>query len=594
MIERKDISSFFDLEAEAAKKSWDALMKLPIKERVRKRKAINQVILDKDFNEYSDENKRLFKVTFIKNLSDFKEGDCLLLHKENLNSGIKCTVNRFEDDNTIIIEVFSWPCDLDSYYDTPLCLDKDFVDLRQNVFDNFLVTLPTENEFWNKLIINTKQIPTFKNKVDIENKLEETVKNFTLSLLPCQRDAIINSMAAEDYYLIQGPPGTGKSFVLSLIVMEELVYFKNKVIIIGPNHMAINNTLIQVVKNFPFLYPAVHKVGQSYNAPNYKIIVDNEPEEIKEFLNKYGDDLSIDNIHYLNTWNVNQLELPMVFGITSHSLYTSRARGLECDTLIIDEAGQMTIPLALMGMIKAKKVIFAGDYKQLPPIVSSEEIRDEMKQSVFQSLITDENCTMLDVSFRMCEPICNFVSELFYDGELKPMKLGCGNAVINSNPLYSFDSPVIIHHIDDCGEQTSDKEAEFIADVVKNYLKYGLPASEIAVLSPFRAQAANIRRVIRKNEYIKEEEYQQIAVDTIDKMQGQEREVIIFSLVAGDIEYMTEMADFLYNPNKLNVAFSRAKSKLIIVGNIDKLKLMDSATFPHLKRMLGSQYVKLV
>ena len=115
MIERKDISSFFDLEAEAAKKSWDALMKLPIKERVRKRKAINQVILDKDFNEYSDENKRLFKVTFIKNLSDFKEGDCLLLHKENLNSGIKCTVNRFEDDNTIIIEVFSWPCDLDSY-----------------------------------------------------------------------------------------------------------------------------------------------------------------------------------------------------------------------------------------------------------------------------------------------------------------------------------------------------------------------------------------------------------------------------------------------------------------------------------------------
>ena len=57
---------------------------------------------------------------------------------------------------------------------------------------------------------------------------------------------------------------------------------------------------------------------------------------------------------------------------------------------------------------------------------------------------------------------------------------------------------------------------------------------------------------------------------------------------------MTEMADFLYNPNKLNVAFSRAKSKLIIVGNIDKLRLMDFAMFPHLKRMLGSQYVKLV
>lgn len=581
MIERKDISSFFDLEAEAAKKSWDALMKLPIKERVRKRKAINQVILDKDFNEYSDENKRLFKVTFIKNLSDFKEGDCLLLHKENLNSGIKCTVNRFEDDNTIIIEVFSWPCDLDSYYDTPLCLDKDLVDLRQNVFDNFLVNLPSEKKYWNELKINTKQAPVFKDKADVEDELEDTIKNFKLNLLPRQREAIINCMAAEDYYLVQGPPGTGKSFVLSFIILEEIAYFNRKVIVVGPNHLAINNTLIQVAKNCPSYIPNVLKVGQTYNMPDFKMIED-------------GKEMKIENILRLNTTAASNSGFAWVIGLTPHCLYTSRARGLECDTLIIDEAGQMTIPLALMGMIKAKKVIFAGDYKQLPPIVSSEEIRDEMKQSVFQSLITDENCTMLDVSFRMCEPICNFVSELFYDGELKPMKLGCGNAVINSNPLYSFDSPVIIHHIDDCGEQTSDKEAEFIAEMVGNYLKYGLSSSEIAVLSPFRAQAANIRRVIRKNEYIKEEEYQQIAVDTIDKMQGQEREVIIFSLVAGDIEYMTEMADFLYNPNKLNVAFSRAKSKLIIVGNIDKLKLMDSATFPHLKRMLGSQYAKLV
>ena len=596
MIERKDISTFFELEAIAAKERWDALMKLPIKERVRKRKAINQVSLDKDFNEYSDENYMLLKISFVKNLSDFKEGECLVLHKEECLSGIKCTINKFEEDNSIILEVFppNMPIDIESYYDVPLCLDKDLVDLRQNVFDNFLVSLPIENGFWNNLKINTKQAPVFKNRTDIEDELEETVKNFALSLLPCQIDAIINCMAAEDYYLIQGPPGTGKSFVLSLIIMEELVYFKNKVLVIGPNHMAINNTLIQVVKNFPFLYPAVHKVGQSYNAPNYKISVDNEPKEIKDFLNGYGDDLSIDNILYLNTWNANQSEMPMVFGLTSHSLYTRRARGLECDTLIIDEAGQMTIPLALMGMIKAKKVIFAGDYKQLPPIVSSEEIRDEMKQSVFQSLITDENCTMLDVSFRMCEPICNFVSELFYEGELKPMKEGCGNAVINSNPLYSFDSPVIIHHIDDCGEQTSDKEAEFIADMIENYLKYGLSASEIAVLSPFRAQAAHIRRYIRENECINEEECQQVAVDTIDKMQGQEREVIVFSLAAGDFDYMTEMADFLYNPNKLNVAFSRAKSKLIIVGNIDKLKQIDSTMFPHIERMLVSQYVKFV
>ena len=597
MIKRNDISKFFELEAEAAKENWETLMKLPIKERIRKRKSISSVYLDKDYNDYSEEKYHLLRLTFEKNLSDFKEGECLILHKDEDNVyGIKCTINRFEDDNTIIIEVFppNLPVDLDSYYDIPLYLDKDLVDLRQNVYDGFMVQLPSESDFWDNNILNTKSSPTFKDKEKLKKELEESIKSFNLDLLPRQIEAVINSIATEDYYLIQGPPGTGKSFVLSLIIMEELAYLKHKVVVIGPNHLAINNTLIQVIKNFTFLYPSVHKVGQGYNAPNYKVTLDNQPQIVKDFLREYGDDLKIDNILYLNTLNVNQSELPMVFGMTSHSLYTRRARGLECDTLIVDEAGQMTIPLALMGMIKAKKVIFAGDYKQLPPIVSSEEIDEEMKQSVFQRLISDDNCTMLDISFRMCEPICNFVSELFYDGQLKPMKRGCGSAVVNSNPLYSFDTPIIIHHIDDNGEQTSDREAEYISDIIDNYLNQGLSASEIAVLSPFRAQAANVRRHIRKNEGISEENSSLLAVDTIDKMQGQEREVIIFSLTSGNIDYMIEMADFLYNPNKLNVAFSRAKSKLIIVGNIDNLEHISSEMFPHIKKMLDSQYVKFI
>ena len=454
MINSNNISNFFELEAKVAKENWEALIKLPIKERIRKRKAISFVYLDKDYYEYSEENYKIFRVTFEKNFSDFKEGDCLVLHKGEDNVyGIKCTINRFEDDNTIIIEVFppNLPIDLDSYYDIPLCLDKDLVDLRQHVYSNFLMKLSYENDFWNNHILNTKSPSTFVNKENIKRELGEFIASFDLNLLSSQTEAIVNSISAEDYYLIQGPPGTGKSFVLSIIIMAEMTYLKNKVIVIGPNHLAINNTLIQVVKNFPFLYSGVHKVGQSYNAPNYKINIDGQPQEIKDFLRNFNEDIEnlyIDNILYLNVYNVNQSELPMVFGMTSHSLYTKRARGLECDTLIIDEAGQMTIPLALMGMIKAKKVIFAGDYKQLPPIVSSEEIDKEMKQSVFQHLISDGNYTMLDISFRMCEPICNFVSELFYDGLLKPMKQGCGNAVINNNPLYSFDTPIVIHHIE--------------------------------------------------------------------------------------------------------------------------------------------------
>ena len=171
------------------------------------------------------------------------------------------------------------------------------------------------------------------------------------------------------------------------------------------------------------------------------------------------------------------------------------------------------------------------------------------------------------------------------------MKHGHSNTLICDNPLYSFDSPVILHEEDDEGEQVSEKEAAFIANVIAGFLTKGIHADEIAVLSPFRAQAANIRRAIKKHEGISKENRQKITSDTVDKMQGQERDVILYSLVSGNIDYMLEMAEFLYNPNKMNVAFSRAKSKLIIVGSLSKLSNLELPEYPHINRMLNSKYV---
>ena len=583
MVTKKDITEFFDLEAEASKKSWEALMSLPIKDRIRKRRAIQSVYLNRDYRETSDDGYVLIKVSVGVNLADFKEGECLVLHKEESLSGIQCTLNSFIGDDEIILEVFppNMPISIDSYYDVPLLLDRDKVDLREHVYWPFTWNLSGDDEFWNNLILNSRPTPIFEDKEKNTEELDDTIKNFKLDLLPRQKEAILNSMSAKDYYLIQGPPGTGKSFVLALIMLEEIAYFNHKVVVIGPNHMAINNALGQVLKTAPPYSPIVYKVGQSYNAPKHKVVF-----EDKEY--------RIENIQRLNSYNANNAENPWIIGLTPHSLYTSRGRDLECDTLIIDEAGQMTIPLALMGMIKAKKIILAGDHKQLPPIISSEEVRKEMRQSAFQMLIKEDNCTMLDVSFRMCEPICNFVSELFYDGKVKSKKNGCGDLIKCNEQLYDFQTPIVIHNVDDNGEQTSDKEAEFIADTIAGFLKKGLPANEIAVLSPFRAQAANVRRHVRKHPDIAEEDRNQIAADTIDKMQGQEREVIIFSLVSGNLDYMTEMAEFLYNPNKMNVAFSRAKSKLIIVGNIEQIKKISSVDYPHIKKMIESEFVKYV
>ena len=582
MITFSELSNFFNQEAEAAKNSWEALMALPIKDRIRKRRAIDGVYLDQNYREYSPDGETLLKLTISKNLSDFKEGDSLLLHREGTTTGLSCTLFSFEGDSIVYISVYSMPSNLDNYYNTSLVLDKDLVDLRHHVFYKFLFSdsFPKQEEL-ERSLINAKPAPIFANMDKLEEELNETTNAFKLDFLPRQREAILKSLATTNYYLIQGPPGTGKSFVLTWIILEEMYYFKHKVIVIGPNHMAINNVVKGIPKAFPLFINRVFKVGQSYNAPKFKVTIEDKEYELTNFPGL--------RVHVCNSdedaWTI---------GLTPHALYTRRASGLECDTLVIDEAGQMTIPLALMGMIKAKKVILAGDHKQLPPIISSDEIQGEMRQSAFQTLMTEENCTMLDISFRMCEPICNFVSDLFYDSKVKPKEKGCGKLIVCKEPLYSFKKAVIIKHIEDDGEQTSEKEAVFIADTIAEFLKKGLPADEVAVLSPFRAQAANVRRKVRKHSRILEEQSKLIVADTIDKMQGQEREVIFVSLVAGNLEYMTDMADFLYNPNKLNVAFSRAKSKLIIVGNVNQLKKISSTEFPHIKNMLESKYATLL
>jgi superfamily I DNA and/or RNA helicase len=166
--------------------------------------------------------------------------------------------------------------------------------------------------------------------------------------------------------------------------------------------------------------------------------------------------------------------------------------------------------------------------------------------------------------------------------------------LICDNALYSFDTPVVIHNVEDDGEQTSDKEAEFITDTIDKLISKGVTASEIGVLAPFRAQAANVRRHIRKCKTIPDDVKNEITADTIDKMQGQEREVIIFSMVSGNLDYMTEMAEFLYSPNKLNVAFSRAKSKLIVVGNINRIKQLNMAEYPHIEKMLNTKYATML
>lgn len=565
------IKKFFDSEAEAAYKSHEALMALPIKERVHKRKAIANVTLDKDFRSRNTEGEILLKLYAPTNLADFKEGDPILLHEDGQRFGLNAKIEDINTEGDITISVFSMDMiiDQEEWSKKRLVIDKGSIDLRKNVYYKFLEQLPSEDsQYWEEHIINNAQRPvSIENREACLKEVEETEKEFNLRFTAMQKEAIVNSLAAKDRYHIVGPPGTGKTWALAWLILEMMYYQNKRVVVTGPNHLAINNVLKKVKEIIP--NALVAKIGQSCHARDLCFEAN-------------GEQVNIQNLVYPDVSKLNSIEGPMLIGMTPHAMYTRRGRGIKADVLVIDEAGQVSIPLGLMGMNNFKKWILCGDDKQLPPIVQSQDNVKDFSHSIFAHLLSPNNSTMLDKSFRMNPGICSLVSELFYEGKLRCGQTGVGHDIQDSSdPVFSYNTPVSLINVEDNGEQVSDKEASTIAGIVKGFIERGLPASEIAVISPFRAQATNIHHAVQES--IGKELVKEVVSDTVDKLQGQEREVIIFSLTTGNLEYAKEeMAEFLYNPQKLNVAFSRAKFKLIIVGNFSMIsKLGEEASVIH-------------
>lgn len=577
------LRQFFDEEAKAEKASYDALMQLPVEGRVRKRKCIVGISLDRDYKVIGEMGERLFRITFGQNLSDFKEGERVVLHY-NWQAKMPGEIYEIPDDHSMIISADAYNCFIDPYSlcGKELVLDKDTADLRPFVYNPFVDSLPADKEFWENHPVNSRPQAQLVNLEECRTELNDTISNFGIKLLPKQYEAVLHSMAAENLYLLQGPPGTGKSFVLALIMLEEMGYFKRKVAIVGPNHAAINNALEKLVELSPtMLYDYVAKIGKKYQAPQQLFEINGEQKPLR---NLYGCDAS----------KMKAFPYALALGLTPHTLYTRRGRGLKFDTIIIDEAGQESIPLAIMAMQCGKKVILAGDHKQLSPIIRNDNIPESLKSSIFGRLMNKGNFTMLDTTFRMSDPICKFVSHLFYDGKLETVKKNTGALPVSADPLVSADAPIVICDVEDSGMQASEKEAEKVAQICSDLIANGLQGDQIGILTPFRAQVAQIKRAIRNCKSIPDNHKLAIVADTVDKMQGQEREAIIYSMASGDPDYMMEMGDFLYNPQKLNVAFSRAKSKLIIAGNTATLNEVGKAAYPLLEKIVTYPHAVIV
>ncbi len=419
-----------------------------------------------------------------------------------------------------------------------------------------------------------------------------------------QNLAVERAMQMKDYLLIHGPPGTGKTSVIAEIV-KRLWLEGQRVMLAAFTNQAVDNMLKRLDSE------GMHDFMRLGNARNVDSAIADRllKRPVGQNL-KAADTLEAvqDLLRSVSivasttaTWSSDKFT-----SSTSNDTRENKENALfQFDVAIIDEAGQLTVPAILGALRFAKRFILVGDEKQLPPLVLSKEAAGMgLSESLFSILklkdhdyrkdkIQSESaCVSLRMQYRMNKWISHFASKVFYDGLLIP-HVSVANSLLDVVPpepirrnekaciMQAIDPMAPMVFLDVSGNQerakTSNAEALAVREAVAGLLARGIAEHEIGIIAPYRAQVANLRRhLFRDDETIGWEALlynTQLTVDTVDRFQGGERPVIIMSFATTTRpEVDSQLREHLTNPNRLNVALTRAQKKLILVGNVSAIE----------------------
>jgi len=264
-----------------------------------------------------------------------------------------------------------------------------------------------------------------------------------------------------------------------------------------------------------------------------------------------------------------------------------RFANLKFDVTIIDEAGQIQIHNALVPMSVSNKLIMLGDHKQIPP--SAQDLlrpceengfdTELLSKSLFEKMyeeLPDSNKIMLDTQYRMPGEIADIISEWFYDGEYKspPFKRNMEPYIkcLSEKPFLIIDTSKEKNRFEtriEGGGANNRLEAEIAADIVNLAAAEGIEVKDIGIISAYKAQVKLIRELLG-NSFDKDTVREIVA--TLDSFQGQERNLIIYSFTkSSNRDAKSSRIGFLNELRRLNVAMSRCKKMLILIGDMDFL-----------------------
>ncbi|EJE4178462.1 AAA family ATPase [Vibrio parahaemolyticus] len=518
------------------------------------------------------EGKNHLHVILGENESRFREGDMICLHlgepteKRHVQQG---TIEA-ENENEWLVRVHQIDDDALHEVISGCYADPDTMDLKP-FYDKALQEI-AESKQGREIVL-----PLLANRLDTGRIFEDDyddAANYAEDngLNTQQADAVGKAVAAKYLACIQGPPGTGKTKVISLVA-KLLVEQGQRVLMTSHTHMAINNALNKIAgENVPVI-----KVGA-------KGCTKGLDKSVKHY--EYGDD-----------WD-KKPDSGYVIGATPFATCSARLGQYDFDTVIFDEASQITLPLAIMAMRKAKRFVFVGDHKQLPPVVLSASVLDDY--SVFSRMISGnpDVSVMLSQTYRMCKALSSWPSQCYYSSRLvsagpnaartfklpkKPQRFE--EILSEKHPFVFIKSPKIN------ARNVNKPEAELVVDIIETAIDAGLSADEIGVVTPYRSHAKALKSCLADRQGIFSSKA--IVTDTVERMQGQEREMIIISLCSTNPQYISAIAGFFFQAERLNVAITRPQTKLVLVGpEISNTFLQESNDKALLKRV--EEYRSLV
>lgn len=413
-----------------------------------------------------------------------------------------------------------------------------------------------------------------------------------------QEEAVNNVLRAKDVAIVHGPPGTGKTTTLVEAIYETLRR-ENQVLVCAQSNMAVDwiseRLTDRGVNVLRIGNPT--KVNDKMLSFTYERRFADHPDypqlwsiretirKLRQNRNRRRDESFHQKIERLKS-RATELEIRInaqLFGearVIASTLTGSANRllaGQKYGTLFIDEAAQALEAACWIAIRRASRVILAGDHCQLPPTVKSiAALRGGLGTTLMERIVKQkpETVTLLKTQYRMNEQIMRFSSDWFYGGMVEAAPQIKYRGILDlDNPMTWIDTSETDGREEFVGEnfgRINRAEAELTLNVLEKYFtKIGKTRIleeriDTGIISPYRAQVQLLRKMIRKKEFFKP--YRSlISVNTVDGFQGQERDIIVISLVRANAD---GQIGFLSDLRRMNVAITRARMKLIITGDV--------------------------